>query len=61
MTEYRICFVTPDGHIAAAPLRFACDNDLDAVQHARTLVDRNVIQLWQGRRLVTRIKSNLAA
>ncbi len=61
MIEYRICFVTPDGHIAAAPLRFGCDDDRAAVLHAQSLVDRNAVQVWQGRRLVTRLKSNLAA
>jgi hypothetical protein len=61
MAEYRICYVTPDNHIAAAPVRFVCENDLAAVQHAQSLFDRNFYQLWQGRRLVARLKSKHAA
>jgi hypothetical protein len=41
MPEYRICYVTPDGHIAAAPVRFVRENDRDAVKHAQRLPDRN--------------------
>ncbi len=61
MPEYRICYVTPDGHIAAAPLRFVREDDGDAVKHAQSLPDRNYYQLWQDRRLVTRLKSKHAA
>jgi hypothetical protein len=39
--SYRICYVTPDGRIAAAPVRFVRENDRDAVEHAQSLPDRN--------------------
>jgi hypothetical protein len=32
MPEYRICYLTPDDHIAVAPVRFVRENDLAAVQ-----------------------------
>jgi hypothetical protein len=54
MPEYRICYVTPDEHIATAPVRIVCENDLAAVQYAQSLHDRNSYQIWQGRRLVAR-------
>jgi hypothetical protein len=38
MREYRICYVTPDDHIAAAPVRFVRENDLAAVQYAQSLL-----------------------
>jgi hypothetical protein len=60
MPEYRICYVTPDDHIAAAPVRFARENDLAAVHYAQSLLDRNSYQLWQGRRLVARIRKQAA-
>jgi hypothetical protein len=61
MPEYRICYVTPDDHIAAAPVRFVCENDIAAVQYAQSLLDRNSYQLWQGRRLIARLKPKRAA
>jgi hypothetical protein len=54
MPEYRICYVTPDEHIATAPVRIVCENDLAAVQYAQSLHDRNSYQIWQARRLVAR-------
>ena len=61
MPEYRICYVTPDEHIAAAPVRFVRETDLAAVQYAQSLLDRNSYQLWQGRRLIARLKPKRAA
>jgi hypothetical protein len=61
MPEYRICYVTPDDHIAAAPVRFVRENDLAAVQYAQSLLNHNSYQLWQGRRLIARLKPKRAA
>jgi hypothetical protein len=61
MPEYRICYVTPDDRIAVAPVRFVRENDHAAVQYAQSLRDRNCYQLWQGRRLVARLKPTQAA
>jgi hypothetical protein len=60
MPDYRICYVTPDDRIAVAPVRFARENDHAAVQYAQSLRDRNCYQLWQGRRLVARLKPTQA-
>jgi len=61
MPEYRICFLTLDDHIAAAPVRFVRENDLAAVQYAQSMLDRNSYQLGQGRRLIARLKPKRAA
>jgi hypothetical protein len=48
-------------NIAVAPVRFVRENDHAAVQYAQSLRDRNRYQLWQGRRLVARLKPTQAA
>jgi hypothetical protein len=60
MPDYRIYLVTEDNHIASAPVKIACDNDLSAIRQSQKLLDRHDIQLWQGRRLVTRLKGKCA-
>ena len=61
MPDYRIYLVTQDNHIASAPIRIACDSDLVAIQQSHKLLDSKDVQLWQGRRLVTRLKAKLLA
>jgi hypothetical protein len=58
MPNYRIYSITEDNHIASTPVTIVCDDDTTAVQQSEKLLDRNDIQLWQGRRLVTRLKTN---
>jgi hypothetical protein len=59
--NYRIYSITQDNHIASRPVTIVCDDDTTAVQQSQKLLDRNDIQLWQGRRLVTRLKAKLVA
>jgi hypothetical protein len=61
MPDYRLYSITQDNHIASRPVTIVCDDDTTAVQQSQKLVDRNDIQLWQGRRLVTRLKAKLVA
>jgi hypothetical protein len=61
MPDYRIYVVTEDNHIASAPLKIAFDNDSSAVRQSRKLLNRHDIQLWEGRRLVTRLKGKCIA
>jgi hypothetical protein len=58
MPDYRIYSITQDNHIASRPVTIVCDDDTTAVQQSQKLLDRNDVQLWQGRRLVTRLKAN---
>jgi hypothetical protein len=60
MPDYRICSITEDNHIASTPLTIVCD-DQTAIQRSQKLLDRNDVQLWQGRRLVTRLKAKRVA
>jgi hypothetical protein len=55
MPDYRICSITEDNHIASTPVIIVCDDDQTAIQRSQKLLDRNDVQLWQGRRLVTRL------
>jgi hypothetical protein len=55
MPDYRICSITEDKHIASTPVTIVCDDDQIAIQRSQKLLDRNDVQLWQGRRLVTRL------
>lgn len=61
MPDYRIYLVTKDDHIASRPLKIACDDDLSAVRQSEKLLDRHDIQVWEGRQLVTRLKSKYGA
>ena len=61
MSEYRICLITQDNHIANTPVTIVCDDDQTAIERSQKLLDRNDVQLWQGRRLVTRLKATLVA
>jgi hypothetical protein len=61
MPDYRIYSITQDNHIASTPVTIVCDDDTTAVQQSQKLLDHNDIQLWQGRRLVTRLKAKLVA
>jgi hypothetical protein len=57
MADYRIYLITEDNHIACAPVKIDCDNDLIAVEQSQKLLAGHDIQLWEGRRLVTRLKA----
>jgi hypothetical protein len=48
MPEYRICSITPDDHIAVAPVRFVRENDHAAVEYAQSLRDRNCYHSGRG-------------
>jgi hypothetical protein len=51
MPDYRIYSIIQDNHIASRPVTIVCEDDATAVQRSQNLLDRNDIQLWQGRRL----------
>jgi hypothetical protein len=56
MPEYRIYTLDPEGHIAAPPIIVSCDTDQAAITQARDLVTSQDFEVWEGSRLVTRIK-----
>jgi hypothetical protein len=61
MPDYRVYLITEDNHIASAPLKIAVENDSGAIRQSRKLLNRHDIQLWEGRRLVTRLKGKCVA
>jgi hypothetical protein len=57
MAEYRAYLVGSDGHfIGVKPL--VCENDAEAIESAKGLVDSHDIELWSGQRFVTRLKTS---
>jgi hypothetical protein len=54
MTDYRAYTVGDDGHIVASR-GFRCDNDRDAIEWAKQLMDARALELWSGERLVHRL------
>jgi hypothetical protein len=55
MTEYRAYVVGIDGHfISFEPL--VCDDDAEATEKAKRLVDGHAVELWSGARMVVRLE-----
>ncbi len=51
MQEYRAYLIGPDGHIQSR-VELVCENEDDAKERAKQLVDGHDIELWQGARKV---------
>lgn len=56
MPEYKIYSVRKDGHIARPPDVVECVNDEAAVQVAKKLLDGQLIEVWEGPRVVMRLE-----
>jgi hypothetical protein len=56
MAIYRAYFLTGSDHISSPPAFLSCDSDEEAIQQARQLQDGHDIELWEGARLVTRLR-----
>jgi hypothetical protein len=52
--EYRAYFVGSDGHFVKF-VGLSCSNDAEAIEQARRLSDRDVIELWSGGRFIVRL------
>jgi hypothetical protein len=55
MTEYRFYELTKRGHIFGRAAVAECGNDNEAIDHAKLLLDKRAIEIWQGERKVTSI------
>jgi hypothetical protein len=55
MTEYRFYELTKRGHIFGRAAIADCNNDIEAIDHARLLLDKRSIEIWQGRRSVSSV------
>jgi hypothetical protein len=55
MPDYRAYLVGEDGHFFNFE-EMVCDNDAEALERARQLVDGHDVELWNGARLVELLK-----
>ena len=58
MADYRVHTIGDDGHFISARA-FSCDNDPDAIEWAKQLVDGHDIELWSAARLIIRLERKL--
>ena len=56
MPEYRIYMLTDGNKIAGQPEEVICDDDRQAIQHAKQWLGGHDVEVWQGARVVTRLK-----
>jgi hypothetical protein len=56
MPHYRIYAVTNDGHINTMPVTADYDEDDEAVDHAKAILNGSDLEVWEGRRRVAVLK-----
>ena len=57
MPHYRIYKLSSDNHIVGVPEEVEFDSDRDVIGHAKTKLDGLDIEIWDGPRVVIRLKS----
>lgn len=60
MKVYRICSLSSDGEILLS-FQLACPDDLAALSEAETISEVRGSEVWEGQRLVARVKPGNAA
>jgi hypothetical protein len=55
--QYRVCVLTVDDEIWNPPILLDFESDQHAIQQAEQLVAGEDVELWEGRRFVTRVRS----
>jgi hypothetical protein len=58
MPTYRIYNLTRDDHIAGAPEVIEYDSDQEVIAHAKAKLDGLDLEVWDGPRVVIRLKSS---
>lgn len=53
--EYRAYIVDKDGHVTGR-IDLLCENEDDALQRAKQLVDGHAVELWQGKQKIERFE-----
>ena len=56
MREYRIYMLDGRNNIAGPPEIVTCEDDQETVQRAKQLIDGYDLEVWQGARVVRRLK-----
>ena len=57
MTDYRVYFLGESGHLFKA-VGLDCTNDKAAIEYTKQFIDGHDLELWQGDRQVTVLKSD---
>ena len=60
MADYRIYKLNAQGHATGPALVLICEQDADAIRKVESLVDGHEVEIMEGGRLVTRLKSKSA-
>ena len=55
--QYRLYRLTPDDHIAGVSEVVEYDSDQDVIAHAKSKLDGLDIEVWDGPRIVIRLKA----
>jgi hypothetical protein len=58
MATYRIYSLTHDDHIASVPEVIEYDSDQEVIAHAKAKLDGLDLEVWDGPRVVIRLKSS---
>jgi hypothetical protein len=58
MPQYRLYRLSPDDHIVGISNVVESDSDEDVIAHAKSKLDGLGIEIWDGPRLVTRLKAS---
>jgi hypothetical protein len=56
LPEYRFYRLTSDDKFAGPATVTVCNSDRDAIKEAKALLNGRDIEIWQGLRVVTRLK-----
>jgi hypothetical protein len=59
MKPYRICCLDIDGRVSLA-FDLVCRDDLAALTEGESVCEGSAVEVWDGRRLVARIKADNA-
>jgi hypothetical protein len=57
MPDYRVYVVTDEGRVMGPAEIITCNTDQEATERARLVVNGHDVELWEGAKRVTRIKS----
>jgi hypothetical protein len=55
LTEYRACILGDNDHFISCRT-FVCGNDDDAIVWAQQLVESHDVELWNGERIIKRLR-----
>lgn len=56
VSTYRAYHVDEHGHFRGVPQILSAETDEDAIAHVKQLLDGYDVELWEGGRLVTKLK-----